>query len=61
MQFLLYRVSKSEREKEILYIKCIYMESRKIVLMILRSGQEQRCRHREQTCGCSEGEHLFNK
>ena len=29
----------------------IYMESRKMVVMNLFVGQEQRCRHRKQTCG----------
>ena len=28
----------------------IYMESRKMVLMNLSTGQQQRCRQREQTC-----------
>ena len=43
--------SKSEIEKQILYINIVYMESRKMVLMNLLSGQQWRCRHREQTCG----------
>ena len=29
----------------------IYMESRKIVLMIILAGQQTRWRHKEQTCG----------
>ena len=36
---LLYRV-KSEREKQILYIKCIFVESRKMVLMISFAKQK---------------------
>ena len=31
------------------------MESSKMVLMNLFSGQEERCRQREQTCGHSRG------
>ena len=31
------------------------MEARKMVLMNLFAGQEQRCRHREQTSGQSRG------
>ena len=31
------------------------MESRKMALMDLFAAQAQRCRHREQTCGHSEG------
>ena len=31
------------------------MESRKVVLMSLFTGKQQRCRHREQTCGQSAG------
>ena len=47
--------SKSEREK-ILYINvCAYIESRKMVQMNLITGKEQRCRHRELTCGHSGG------
>ena len=32
-----------------------YMESRKMVLMNLFAGQQKRHRHKEQTCGHSEG------
>ena len=42
--------SKSEREKQILYINT-YMESRRMVLMNLFAKQQWRHRHREQTCG----------
>ena len=42
--------SKSERKTSIMYY-CIYVESRKMVLMDLLSGQQWRCRYREQTCG----------
>ena len=38
----------SEREKQILYIN-IYMESRKMVLINLFAGQQQRQKHKEQT------------
>ena len=34
----------------------IYMESRKMVLMNLSTGQRWRCSHREQTFGHSQGE-----
>ena len=34
--------SKSEREKQILYINCIYMEFRKMVATILHAGQQRR-------------------
>ena len=54
--------SKSERERQILYINAyiyvyihIYMESRKMVLMNLFAGQQWRRRHREQTYGHSRG------
>ena len=43
--------SKSEIERQILYIKCLYMASRKMVLMILHTGQQRRHRHKEQTFG----------
>ena len=46
--------SKSEREKYHI-LKCIYMESRKMVLMNLLAGQEYKHRHREWTCGHSRG------
>ena len=39
---------KLERENQVTY-RHIHMEHRKTVLMNLSAGQEQRCRHREQT------------
>ena len=33
----------------------MHVESRKIIQMNLFTRQEQRCRHREKTCGCSGG------
>ena len=36
-------------------VSLIYVEYRKMVLMSLSAGQQWRCRHREQTCGHSEG------
>ena len=33
----------------------MYMESRKMVMMNLFSGQQWRCKHREHTCGHSVG------
>ena len=39
--------SKSEKERQMLYI----MQSRKIVPMILRAGQQRRHRHKEQNFG----------
>ena len=44
--------SKSERENQILYIN-VYMESRKMALVTLFSGQEER--HREEICGYNGG------
>ena len=44
----------SQKEKNSVY-KCIYMESRKMVLMNLFAGQRWRCRHGEQTCEHSGG------
>ena len=50
--------SKSERENQILYIN-VYMESRKMALVNLFSGQEER--HREHVCGHNgEGEGKLN-
>ena len=48
--------SKSEREKQMLYINP-YMWSleRWYLLINLFSGQQWKCRHREKTCGHSEG------
>ena len=46
--------SKSERERQILYINTC-LESRKMVLMSLFAGQQWRRRHREQTCEHSGG------
>ena len=43
--------SKSERERQILHINSIYMEFRKMVLMILHTGQQRRHRCKEQTFG----------
>ena len=45
---LLYRV-KLERERQV--YQHMYVESRKMVLMKLFARQEQRHRHRGQTCG----------
>ena len=42
--------SKSEREKQVLYINA-YTESRRMVLMNLFTEQQWRCRHREHTYG----------
>ena len=43
----------SQKEKNKYCTVNIYMESRKMVLMNLFSGQEERLRHREQTNGYS--------
>ena len=40
----------SQKEKSIIY-QCVYMESRKMVLMELFARQQWRHRHREQTYG----------
>ena len=55
--------SKSERERQILYINTyiyIYMESRKTVLMNLFAGQQLKGRHREQTSVHNEGERRWD-
>ena len=41
----------SQRGKDKYHILCIYMESRKMVLMKFSAGQQQRHKHREQTYG----------
>ena len=51
-----------QKEKEIVYInECIYMESRKIVLMDLFAGKQWRHRFRKQTCGHSRGRRGWGK
>ena len=50
---------KSERENTI-YL-CIYVESRKMVLMNLSAGQQWRHRHREQMCGHSRGRRTWDE
>ena len=42
---------KSEREKQLLFIKTYILNFEKMVLMNLFAGQEQGCRSKEQTCG----------
>ena len=46
----------SQKEKDNYHILMyIYMESKKMVLINLFGGLQQRCRHTEQTCGHSGG------
>ena len=46
----------SQKEKNKCYIlTCVYMESRKMVLMNLFAGQQWKCRCREQTCWHRQG------
>ena len=40
----------NQKEKNKYTILILYVESRKMVLMKLASGQQWRCRHREQGC-----------
>ena len=51
----------SQKEKNKYCTVNIYMESRKMVLMNLFSGQEERLRHREQTNGYSEHRRGWDK
>ena len=44
----------SQRKTNTIY-EHVYMESRKMVVMNLLAGKEQRCRHREHTCRHSMG------
>ena len=48
-------VSQKEKDRYCILMH-IYMESRKMVLMIWFAGQQRRHRHEEQTCGHSGGE-----
>ena len=50
----------SQKVKNKYVYSCIYVESRKKVLMNLSTGQQWRCRHREQTCGHSGGRRGWN-
>ena len=51
----------SQKGKDRYYVlTLIYMESRKMVLMNLSTGQQWRCRHREQTFEHSWGERSWD-
>ena len=48
---LLYRVKLVSQKKPSIVYQCIYIESRKTVLMILNVGRQRKHRHKKQTFG----------